>query len=54
MSPYHVCWGYDLHVDRSVVDFFYMIEVLWYCMCLLLSEVGFHCVFPIGCTVGLH
>ena len=26
-----------LHLDRSVVDFFYIIEVLWYCMCLFLS-----------------
>ena len=37
----YVC-GYDLHLDRSVVDlscrgFFYIIEVLWYYMCLLLS-----------------
>ena len=32
MGPYYVCCDYDLHLDRSVVDFFYTIEVLWYCM----------------------
>ena len=24
MGPYYVCCGYDLHWDRSVVDFFYI------------------------------
>ena len=33
MGPYYACCGYDLYLDRSVVDiFFYICEVLWYCM----------------------
>ena len=28
MGPYYVCCGYDLHLVRSVVDFFY---ILRYC-----------------------
>ena len=32
MGPCYVCCGYDLHLDRSVVDFSILIEVLWYCM----------------------
>ena len=28
MSPYYVCCGYDLHLDRSVVDYLY---ILRYC-----------------------
>ena len=31
-----VCCDYDLHLDRSVMDFSILIEVLWYCMCLFL------------------
>ena len=23
MGPYYVCYGYDLHLVRSVVDFFF-------------------------------
>ena len=23
MGPYYVCCGYDLHLDRSVMDFLY-------------------------------
>ena len=29
MSPYYVCCGYDLHLDRSVVDLY--IYILRYC-----------------------
>ena len=24
MGPYYVCSGYDLHLDRSVVDFYFL------------------------------
>ena len=24
MGPYYACCGYDLHMDRSVVDFFFI------------------------------
>ena len=32
MGPYYVYCGYDLHLVRSVVDFFYIIERLWFCI----------------------
>ena len=41
MGPYYACCGYDLHLERSVVDFFsILIEVLWYCMRLFLLRWG--------------
>ena len=55
MGPYYVCCGYDLHLVRSVVDFFF----------IYLRDCGFACgyfsfrwgpfvQFPKDCIMELH
>ena len=55
MDSYHVCCGYDLHLDRSVVGFFFSIYVRYYgTACVYIFFVGSLCAFPRNCTMELH